>query len=362
MPRFLALAASVALLIAGCGGEGSTGPATVARIVVLTPDTTLFAGASYTINAYASDSNGNRLRDALSFTAGENVASVDRSGRVTVGGTIGRGSVVIRAGGVMDSARFTVVPSGTMAFVDASSTPTTIATAKLDGSNRKRWVEGTMPAYPSISADGSLIAYQQSSTGVEAQIYVIDATGTKRQLTSPATMFWAWLPHFSGDGAWVFFAGLGDGDFMPSIWRVRTDGTSLTRVVNLDNGFYNINFGVAPDGSRIVYSDNFRVTALELATGAKVSLGAYATFVEFSPDGKRVAYLGDGYVNIVNVDGTSPIKVAASQANQDAGLAWTPDGAWLLVRGLYGPLLVNSTTGEVISLPFVNYYQFSAIR
>jgi hypothetical protein len=32
------------------------------------------------------------------------------------------------------------------------------------------------------------------------------------------------------------------------------------------------------------------------------------------------------------------------------------------VRGYGGPLLVNATTGEVISLPYSNYYQFSATR
>jgi len=134
-------------------------PGQVSRVVVRTRDTTVFAGASYTIDAYASDTYGNRRSDAVSYTTGVNVASVDSTGRVTVGSAIGRGSVGVRAGNALDSARFTVLPAGTMAFFDGTGGTPTISIAKMDGSNRKRLANAVTPAYPNISPDGSLVVY-----------------------------------------------------------------------------------------------------------------------------------------------------------------------------------------------------------
>jgi Tol biopolymer transport system component len=177
-------------------------------------------------------------------------------------------------------------------------------------------------------------------------------------------MYTGRFPHFSGDGAWVFFSGVAVGDSTSAIWRIHPDGSSLTRVVDLP-GLTLTQLSVTPDGSRIVYSENYNVyefTALQLATGAKVLLGQYGSFPEFSPDSKRLAYLNGGGITIANIDGTSPITVAANRVDPNAGLTWTPDGGWLLVRGYDGPILVSATTGEVISLPYRNFYQFSATR
>ena len=73
-------------------------PGQASRVVVRTRDTTVFAGVSYTIDAYASDNYGNRRSDAVSYTASVNVASVNSTGRVTVGSAIGRGSVAVQRG------------------------------------------------------------------------------------------------------------------------------------------------------------------------------------------------------------------------------------------------------------------------
>jgi hypothetical protein len=330
------------------------------RVVVRNRDTTVLAGAMYTINAYASDRFLNRRSDPVTFTPGANTTSVDPSGRVTVATTVGRGNVAVRAGNALDSARFTVLPSGAMAFFDATDGTVTVSTAKMDGSGRKRLASTVTPSYPNISPDGSLVVYQEPAGS--AVINLVDASANKRQLTTPSTMTWAYYPHFSGDGQWVFFSGLAVGDTTAAIWRIHPDGTSLTRVIDLNNAPLTANLGIAPDGTRIAYSENYQFTIMQLSTGAKVPLGAGGTFIEFSPDSKRVAYLGGNYINVVNVDGTSPIKLAADRVQGDAGLTWTPDGGWLLVRGYGGPLLISAATGEVISLPFPDFYQFSATR
>lgn len=335
-------------------------PGNANRIVLQNADTTLFAGASYTISSYAADRFGNRRSDAVSFVAGQNVSSVDQSGRVTAGTTIGRGSVAVRVGNATDSARFTVMPAGTMAFVDIDPRDQTafIATAKLDGSNKKRLIGVSMPAYPSISPAGDLVAYHQlNSSG--GTIYVVDANSTARRLTDSTVMRWELYPHFSGDGAWVYFCGLGVGDVKPSVWRIHPDGSSLTRVAVVKNDWDLPIFGVAPDGSRIADADVDQLSVLQLSTGTRNWLGQNG-FPAFSPDSKRLAYVGGIDITILNADlSGQPIAVAPYKVDVSEGLAWTPDGTWLFVRSRTGPILINSATGAIIPVNFPNYHQFA---
>jgi hypothetical protein len=339
-------------------------PGSAARLSLTVRDTAVIAGSSYAVGAFASDRFGNRRSDAVSYSPGPNTTSVDGSGRVTVGTTIGRGAIAVRAGSALDSARFTVVPDGTLALLHFSDQGVgSIATSKVDGSGLKLLIAATTPAYPNISPTETLIAYQQyESTGTVT--YLVDGAGVRRPLVNPSLMRWSALPHFSGDGQYVFFAGLALEDTSVAVWRVRTNGTGLERVsVQTEATYAMNNIGVSPDGSRIAYAEGYGFAILNLATGVKTRVNDYySTFLEFSPDGSRIAYLTGGSIKIVNVDGTSSVTLASGQVSGDAGLAWLPDGKWLVVRSYYGPIIVNVSTNEVIPLPFRNYYQMSARR
>ncbi|MFL5620835.1 MAG: hypothetical protein ACJ79A_20835 [Gemmatimonadaceae bacterium] len=333
-------------------------PGTVSRVSLSPRDTTIASGGSYVIGGYATDRFGNRRDDPVTFAVGPNVRSVDATGRVTVGTAVGRGAVAVRAGAALDSARFTVAPDGTMAFLIYSGSGM-IATSRLDGSALKTLVAAASPAYPNLSPAGDLVAYQQSEAdGVV--IYVVDRNGIKKPLVDRAVMRVAASPHFSGDGQFVYFYGNAVGDTSYAVWRVRKDGTALTRVFTPGDRFGAGTIGVAPDGSRIAYVEDYTVKLVELGTGTTVSKSRGGTFPEFSPDGTRLAYLAGNGILIARVDGTSVIGAAGGLVNNDAGLTWTADSKWLVVRGYFGPLLVNASTGEALTLHFPSYYQFSA--
>jgi len=118
-------------------------------------------------------------------------------------------------------------------------------------------------------------------------------------------------------------------------------------------------FGVAPDGSRIADADVDQLSVLQLSTGTRNWLGQNG-FPAFSPDSKRLAYVGGIDITILNADlSGQPIAVAPYKVDVSEGLAWTPDGTWLFVRSRTGPILINSATGAIIPVNFPNYHQFA---
>lgn len=334
-------------------------PGNAARFSITVKDTVILVGGSYSVGAQVTDRYGNKRADPVTLSAGPNTASVDPTGRVTVGSVVGRGAIAVKAGAATDSARFTVLPAGTMAFLSFVNGVGSIATARLDGTALKLITPAETPAYPNISPSGELIAYQQrDATGFV--IYVVDAAGTKKQLVDPNLVRSQQFAHFSGDGQFIFFTGYAPGELF-SVWRVRADGTGLTKIITTSSPWSSEqpHLGVSPDGSRIAFSESTGITILTLASGAKTPISALATFLEFSPDSKRLAYL-KGSIVVVDVDGTSPKSVAAGYVSTDPGLTWLPGSAWLFVRGYSGPLIANASTNEMYPVPLGEVYQMSA--
>lgn len=334
-------------------------PGNAARLLITVRDTAVLAGGSYNVGAQVTDRYGNKRADPVTLSAGPNTASVDPAGRVTVGSAVGRGAIAVKAGGAADSARFTVLPAGTMAFLHYLNGVGSIATARMDGSALKLITAATTPAYPNISPSGDLIAYQQQESGGYV-LYVVDGTGAAKQLVDVNLVRSQQFAHFSGDGRFIYFTGYAPGEAY-SVWRVRADGTALTKIVTTSSASYSGQpfLGVSRDGSRIAYAEYSGITILNLATGAKTLVSASSTFLEFSPDSKQLAYL-NGAIVVVNVDGTSPKSMAGGLVSYDPGLTWLPGSSWLLVRGYFGPLIANASTGEVDQVPFGAFYQMSA--
>jgi hypothetical protein len=332
-------------------------PGNAARIFFTPRDTALLAGSSYNVSAWVTDRHGNKRSDPVTFTRGSNTASVDAAGHVTVGSTVGRGAATMTAGSVTDSARFVLLPAEPIALFYNDFGAGSIATARLDGSALKLLTAATQPAFPNMSPTGDLIAYQQQENDGSV-IYVVDGAGARRRLVDARLVWPQQSAHFSGDGQFIYFSGKAPGDG-PAVWRVRVDGTSLTKIVNILSNSSGGQIGVAPDGSRIAYSEYTGVTVMELATSAKTYLNGYGSFLEFSPDSKRLAYLSSSII-VANANGTSPKQVTDALATFDAGLTWLPGGSWLLVRANFGPMIINISTGEAIRLPPAEFYHMSA--
>ena len=157
---------------------------------------------------------------------------------------------------------------------------------------------------PSISADGSRIAFQSNSDLIsgknpsfQTQIFVIDSDGSGglTQLTSDETNG-SRDPSLSGDGSRVAFesnadlTGIGNPDNVRRVFVINTDGSGVTQI----------------------------------ADGWDPSL---------SKDGSRVAFeTPDDFVGIMNSDGTGPLTEFRQILDAD-DLSLSADGAFLAFEG-----------------------------
>lgn len=207
-----------------------------------------------------------------------------------------------------------------------------------------------------VSPDGTRIARFDDSGNIE----VLDLDGNKvAQVRMPAhlqpSLGLAWSP----DGA----NALATGCLAPSgecatnaydLYLVPLDGSS-TSVRSLARG--GAAYGVmswSPDGGTIAATGpgDSGIWTLRRSDGLVANLTAATvdTFPVFSPDGSRIAFWRSGALEVINVDGTSLVRVTQHDGARGAPV-WSPDGQWLLFNtvaeaGLGDVWLVPAAGGE----------------
>jgi Tol biopolymer transport system component len=206
------------------------------------------------------------------------------------------------------------------------------------------------------SPDGRWIVYRDSRRGIneDDEIFVMAADGSDvRNLTDDPANDWG--PDWSPDGQWVIFNSDRDGHPMGA-YVVRPDGTELQRLP-IDGWVEYASF--SPDGSRIAYmghgGDDYDIYVADIESGASARLTdapGSDGWPAWSPDGSAIAFKSqrdDCLYADADVDcwhGDEPGEhddiwiMDADGANQrrvtpEAGqfVAWSPDGATLLVSG-----------------------------
>lgn len=125
----------------------------------------------------------------------------------------------------------------------------------------------------------------------------------------------------------------------PGLWLVNTETGQHTTLLALYGTPSNLIGGsVSPDGQRVVYAlkrDFQAPSELWMASinGADhrrlYTYGGYIVALSWSPDGSKIAFLGDG-LTVMNADGTE-IRVMAQNAVMGYGLlpTWSPDSQML---------------------------------
>jgi Tol biopolymer transport system component len=184
---------------------------------------------------------------------------------------------------------------------------------------------------------------------IRSDIYVMDADGSKRtQLTKHAAKTKAHAPSWSPDGKRIAFSVMPDGDFAKtSLYVMDADGKNLKRLGE-GTGMLPV---WSPDGKKILYTffekverkypysksrfDNPRLYVMDAdgknakaLTKGKTQSGAY------SPDGKRIAFLGiisgDTVLGVMNADGSEPRALLKEWGevgpNAVVGPKWSADG------------------------------------
>ena len=243
---------------------------------------------------------------------------------------------------------------------------------------------------PAFSPDGRMLAFSRYSSGLKADLYLLDLDedlnprGEPRRRTFMEQLSGASPQSFTSDGRdIVFVAGSITGS--SGLWRVPVSGTAsperlpfgenghwphLSRqgnrlaytVRNLNANIYRLNLPVAdgvtgaavkliassrfdlqprysPDGNRIAFVSH-RSGAREIWTCAGdgsnpvqlTSLGALATYPRWAPDGKSIAFNSDAegqfHAYVVDAEGGAPRRLT-SDRSYGSGPSWSRDGEWI---------------------------------
>jgi Tol biopolymer transport system component len=221
-----------------------------------------------------------------------------------------------------------VGPSTTSGFI-AYKCGDSLCLARPNGS-RQRYLlsSGPWPQWdPAITPNGRLVAfrgyYAPPADGAYA-LYVTDTNGCNvRRLTRSI----AGNPSWSPDGKWIVFDTSGAGE----IWKVRPNGTGLTRVAY---GGLASSPAWSPDGTKIAFTRNAHGRSQIWTMNPD---GSNATLIHsdrhaddqapaWSHDGKRIAFVAQAWpraaIKVMNANG-SDVRVLTRQS----GHAWNP--AWL---------------------------------
>jgi len=218
---------------------------------------------------------------------------------------------------------------------------TEIWIADSDGTNQRK-VDGIPPIadlrrdrMPSLSPDGSLIAYFQVTTsGVLGDFWVIPAAGGQpRRLTSDIAE--GSSPAWSPDGKYVVFASERGGSL--TLWKIPVTGGSPPQPM-LSGAGDDSDAGIC--GDRLLYRHTRQAFVLTLSdplTSQTRELRNSTSEIvapAFSPNGDRIAFFSheaDGEIHLFTIqpDGSKLTRITSGKGEQNTMPQWSADGAYL---------------------------------
>ena len=226
---------------------------------------------------------------------------------------------------------------------------------------------------PSVSGDGSKVAYQQFDDAVQSnsiQIWAMNGNGSgQTQLTTTGSNIENTEPGISPDGGQIVFQRAdvsGPGGTGNDIWIMNANGSGQTVLADTTDEEKSPEF--SPDGSKIVYVRATGSNQIWLmnanGTNQHVLLnnpGVQDTGPSFSPDGQKIVYEDSANgLSVMNADGSNPTAIhnASNAAIMAQDPTWSPDGtklAFYFVAGTPGiytvPIARGANPQQVINLP-----------
>ncbi len=180
---------------------------------------------------------------------------------------------------------------------------------------------------PSFSHDSSVIVYASMERGYR-DIYMLDRSGKKEQLTED--IYWDGQPVFTPDGEAVVF--ISDRSGKRELWKI---DLSLRNPVQLTkDGAWKSNPSVSAEGMIVFTAGRHPNMDIYLYDRGIVKKTTYLEDEIYSPiwspDEKRIAFVRDGDLTVMNSDGTG-LEILESEV-YFRGLSWSVNDEILYIK------------------------------
>jgi hypothetical protein len=335
-------------------------------------DTAITVGRSHRLNGVVRDRAGNPVAAPITYRATTTSLTVSASGEVKAAAPTR--SAVIASSSVVeatDTIGISVVPAGTIAVAQASLRGGGLTVLELDGSG-VRIVP--MPMTPGTEVGPVWAPNGQSLVAVaNGLLFHVPLEGTPLRLT-PEPLRYGPVSHVdvAPDGQWIYFA-TNNCNLNSILYKMPLSGGTesrlsqpladeVTECFELKQAYPS----VSPDGTRLVFeNDSVAPSVLQLftlASGTSSQLGVAGSRPRWSPSGTQIAYNANEQVWVMNADASGARRVSPVGVPFAPGVAWSPDGTWLLVREKLPSFsytrvgLLHVGTGQLIPLPYTTGY------
>ncbi len=325
------------------------------REVRLVPqDTTILAGASFLIRAYAVDVAGNT--DSSSAVIRTDSAAVTVDSGVITGRAIGTATIDASFHSVATHATVSVVPDGHFLTIGRANGAVSIARTRTDGTERQviyaepaslvapwsmDWIDPTSLVLPNPSGSGLLrVGLDGAATPIAIAV-------------PPDSRHVQWVAS-AHDGRTVYFAYQVN---LAEIWKADLISGSASLVLGSNFQAIDTYPSISPDGRLLLFTTTrgFGIATIGLldlfSGGPPRLLGLRGVDARWFPDGQHFAYIAAPYLKVSGLDGSDQRYLTPVGATAGVGFNRSTDGQWIAIPG--GPRItfVNVATGLTIAGP-----------